>query len=155
MVLTHLLKDNTICGGNSGYGLSPVANPPGTGAQQFASPTSHQGWEPGHPAHKVDAHWKGGGTKEEKACLHVSPKRLPLVKFWWLEKFGSHSPSTVHHHWYPTCISRVLVCITTNTFFTSKLSWATAAALEWNTFADMYVYNWKFSRFSINWWLLI
>lgn len=52
MVLTHLLKGNTICGGNSGYGLSPVPNPPGTGAQQFASPTSQQGWEPGHPAHK-------------------------------------------------------------------------------------------------------
>lgn len=96
MVLTHLLKGNTICGGNSGYGLSLVANPPGTGAQKFASPTSQQGWEPGHPAHKRDAHWKGGGTKEERACLRISPEWLPLVKFWCLEAFGSHSPLSEH-----------------------------------------------------------
>lgn len=70
-----------MCGGNSGSGLSAVANPPGTGAQQFASPTSQQGWEPGHPAHERDAHCKGAGTKE-RACLLVSPKWLPLVKFW-------------------------------------------------------------------------
>lgn len=40
MVLTHLLKGTSICGGNSGHGLSPVANPSGTGARQFGSPAS-------------------------------------------------------------------------------------------------------------------
>lgn len=143
MVLTHLLKGTSICGGNSGYGLSPVANPSGTGAQQFASPTSQQGWEPGDPARNRDVHLEKRWNKTRKgtACLGISPEWLPLVKFWQnLEAFlpsvhisGNTLPTLSQYH--------ILLSHSSN-------SWV-------KYFCSQYVCNFKFNRFSINWWLLI
>lgn len=83
MVLTHL-KGGSICRGNSGYGLSPVANPSGTGAQWFASPSSFQGQEPGDVAHKRDAHLEKKLNKPRKGttCFGISHEHLLLVKLW-------------------------------------------------------------------------
>lgn len=84
MVLTHLLKGASICRGNSGYGLSPAANPSGTGAQGFASTTSLQGQEPGDAAHKRDAHLEKGlnKTRRDVAPLGISSEWFPLAKLW-------------------------------------------------------------------------
>lgn len=111
-------------GGNSGYGLSLVANPCGTGAQQCASPTSQRGRQPGIWLRKEDARLEKRWNKKGIACLGIFPEWLPPVKLW--------CPGRIGKPFSTQCTSVVIPYLSLPS---TKFSWAAAAMLRWSTFA--------------------